>query len=422
MTSRQRLQAVLDHKSVDRLCVDLGAGYQTGIGVCAADRLRKSITGDMDYTVRVIEPFQMLGEVDEEMRKALRLDVIGVHPRCNMFGFENNNWKPFKIPAADLKVMVPGDFNFTKDQQGNTYMYPEGDITVPPSAMMPASGYFFDALNRQEPFNEEDLDPMDNCQEFCELGDADIEHFVSEVKHYYDNTDYGIYVTIPGVTFGDIALVPATWMKHPKGIRDVTEWYMSTAMRQDYIHKVFETKCEIGLKNIEKLAAALGDMVQVAFVSGTDFGTQNGLFSSPDTFRNLYKPYIKAINDRIHELTNWKTFMHCCGGIAEIIPDIIEAGIDILNPVQYYAATMDPVEIKNQYGKDLIFWGGGVNTQKTLPFGTPDEVYKEVIKQIGIFHSDNTGFVFNPVHNIQSDVPTENILAMFKAIDDVRLL
>jgi uroporphyrinogen-III decarboxylase len=144
------------------------------------------------------------------------------------------------------------------------------------------------------------------------------------------------------------------------------------------------------------------------------------LFASPDTFRELYKPYIKAINDKIHKLTGWKTFMHCCGGIFEIIGDIVEAGIDILNPVQYYAATMDPVEIKKQFGKDLVFWGGGVNTQKTLPFGTPDEVYDEVLQQVEIFHSDNTGFVFNSVHNVQSNVPLENIMAMFKALNDIR--
>jgi len=420
MTSRERLGAVLNHKPTDRLCVDFGAGGQTGIGICAVDRIRKKITGDNDYRIKVCEPFQMLGEVDEEMRKALHLDVVGINPRCNMFGFEDNGWKPFTIPVEGLEVLVPENFNYTTDDEGKTFMYPEGDTSVPPSAVMPSTGYFFDATNRQKPFKEEDLDPMDNCEDFGELGEADIEHFVSKVKYFYDNTDYGIYLTIPGVAFGDIALVPATWMKDPKGIRGVAEWYMSTAMRKDYIHKIFQRQCEIGLKNIEKLAAALGDMVQVAFVTGTDFGTQTGLFASPDSFRDLYKPYIKAINDKIHELTGWKTFMHCCGSFFEIIPDIIEAGIDVLNPIQYYTANMDPVKIKKQFGKDLVFWGGGVNTQKTLPFGTPDEVYKEVMQQIEIFNSDGTGYVFNAVHNVQSNVPVENIMAMFKAMNDNR--
>lgn len=423
LTPRQRLHNTLHHLPTDRVCVDFGAGGQTGIGVCAVDRIRRLVTGNHDYKVKVCETYQMLGEIDEVLRSTFHLDVIGISPLYDMFGVEvDDRWKPFTIPSEKLEVLVPAGFNCTQDSEGNTFVYPQGDLTLPPSAKMPRSGYFFDAIDRQLPFKEEDLDPKDNCEEFGELSEGEIRHFVTKVDYFYKNTDYGIYLTIPGVAFGDIALVSATWMKRPKGIRNVAEWYMSTAVRKNYIHKVFEKQCEIGLKNIEKLAAALGDKVQVAFVSGTDFGAQHGLFASPETFRELYKPYIKAINDKIHELTSWKTFMHCCGGIFEIIPDIIEAGVDVLNPIQYYAATMDSVEIKQQFGQDLVFWGGGVNTQKTLPFGTPDEVYREVMHQLEIFYSDHTGYVFNAVHNIQSNVPLENILAMFKALNDVRNL
>jgi hypothetical protein len=284
---------------------------------------------------------------------------------------------------------------------------------------MPASGYFFDSIRRQEPVIEEHLNPLDNCKEFGILSDEDIAHFKKQVDYYYQNTDYGIYLTIPGVAFGDIALVPAPWMKHPKGIRDVEEWYISTALRRDYVCKVFERQCEIGLKNIEKLAKALGDKVQLVFVSGTDFGTQRGPFISPKAYRDLYKPFQKAINDRIHELTNWKIFIHSCGSIYQLIPDFIDAGFDVLNPVQCSAAEMDPQRLKDEFGEQLVFWGGGVDTQKTLPFGTPKEVYAEVEKRIDIF-SQNSGFVFNSIHNVQSNVPTENILAMFDAINDAR--
>ena len=172
-------------------------------------------------------------------------------------------------------------------------------------------------------------------------------------------------------------------------------------------------------KNIEKLAPILGDRVQVVFVSGTDFGTQRGLFISLATYRDLYKPFQKAINDKIHELTNWKIFIHTCGGIYPLIPDLIEAGFDILNPVQCSAKGMEPKRLKKEFGDQLVFWGGGIDTQKTLPFGTPDDVYNEVRQRIEIF-SENSGFVFNSIHNILSNVPTENILAMFRAIDDFR--
>lgn len=419
ITSRQRLQAVLDRKTPDRLCVDFGAGGQTGMGVCAVHRLRQALLGENDYRVKVTEPYQMLGEIDEPLRAALGLDVVGVHPRCTMFGFENSSWKPFRVPADGTEVLVPERFNYSRDANDNLLMYPEGDTRVAPCAKMPKDSYFWDAVKRQEPIDEDRLDYRDNCEEFGLLNAVDIAHYRKQVDWYYHHTDAGIYLTIPGVAFGDIALVPAPWLKAPRGIRDVEEWYVSTVMRRDYIYKVFEYQCQIGLKNIELLAEALGDKVQVVFVSGTDFGTQRGPFISPQAYRDLFKPFQKAINDHIHKLTNWKIFIHSCGSIYDLLPDMVEAGFDILNPVQCSAAEMDPQRLKDEYGDRLIFWGGGVDTQKTLPFGTPDEVYHEVRERIEIF-SKNGGFVFNSIHNVQSNVPTENLLAMFQAINDSR--
>ena len=183
------------------------------------------------------------------------------------------------------------------------------------------------------------------------------------------------------------------------------------------MRQVFERQCECALKNIELLAGAVGDRVQVAFVTGTDFGTQTGLFCSAQTYRDLYKPFHKAVCDQIHRLTRWKTFIHSCGAVYPLIPEFIDAGFEVLNPVQCSAKGMDPRALKREFGRDLVFWGGGVDTQKTLPFGTPDEVYREVRERIEIF-SDGGGFVFNSTHNVQSNVPTENILAMFRAVRD----
>ena len=419
MNSRERLQAVLEHRQPDRLCVDFGAGGQTGMGVCAVHRLRQAVLGPSDYTVKVSEPYQMLGEIDEDLRNALHLDVVGIYPPCDMFGIRQENFKPFIMPADGTEVRIAGNFNYTMDSNGDLLVHPEGDLSAPPSARMPKDGYFWDSLNRQQPIDEGQLDPMDNCEEFGILSDAAADSFNNKVNWYYEHTDAGIYLTFPGLAFGDIANVPAPWMKQPRGIRDVEEWYISTAMRRDYIRKVFEKQCEIGLKNIEKLAPILGDKVQVVYVSGTDFGTQRGPFISPQTYRELYKPFQKAVNDRIHELTNWKIFIHSCGGIYPLIADMIDAGFDILNPVQCSAEGMEPEKLKTEFGDRLVFWGGGVDTQKTLPFGTPGEVYREVRERIEIFGA-NGGFVFNSIHNIQSNVPTANLLAMFKAIDDAR--
>ncbi|MBP1657393.1 MAG: hypothetical protein H6Q31_1994, partial [Bacteroidetes bacterium] len=151
------------------------------------------------------------------------------------------------------------------------------------------------------------------------------------------------------------------------------------------------------------------------FVTGTDFGTQTGTFISRKAYRELYQPFHKIVNAYIHKHSSWKTFIHSCGSVADLIPDFIEAGFDILNPVQTSAAGMDPVKLKQTYGRDLVFWGGGVDTQKTLPYGTPEDVYNEVRDRIRIF-GEGGGFVFNTVHNIQANVPIENVDAMFRAL------
>ena len=418
LTSRERFIKTLDHQQPDRLCVDFGAGGQTGMGAGAVYRLHKELIGDPGYRVKIVEPFQMLGEVDDRLKKVLDLDVVGFYPPKNMFGFKDEGWKPFDMPDG-TPVLVPEKFNYTVDNDGNVLMYPEGDTSVPHCAIMPKGGYFFDAVNRQKPFKEENLDPADNCEDFGLLSDEDIKYFSDTAADLYENTDYGVYMTLPGAGFGDIALVPATWLKDPKGIRDVEEWYVSTAIRRDYVYKVFETQCQFALKNIERLAEAVGDKVQVVFISGADFGTQRGLFISKKAYRDLFKPFHKAVNDKIHELTNWKTFIHSCGAVYELIPDFIEAGFDVLNPVQCSADGMDPESLKKEFGRDVVFWGGGVDTQKTLPFGTPEQVYREVFERIKVF-AEGGGFVFNSVHNIQSNVPTENLLAVFKAIEAAR--
>jgi hypothetical protein len=416
MTSRERLAATLNHQSPDRLCVDFGAGFQTGMGVGAVHRLREAVLGKSEHRVKVIESYQMLGEIDEDLRQALGLDVVGVHGPGTMFGFKNEGWKPFTM-FDGTPVLVPEQFNVTPAADGGWLMYPEGDTTVPPCAWMPEDCYFFDAINRQPPMDESNLNPADNCEEMGVVSDEEVQHFARQAQHYYDTTSYGIYLTLPGTAFGDIALVPAPWMKNPKGIRGVQEWYMATVTNRDYVMKVFGVQCQAALKSIEKLAAAVGDRAQVVFVSGTDFGTQTGQFCSVQTYRELYQPFHKAVNDQIHRLTKWKTFIHSCGAVRPFIPEFIAAGFDVLNPVQCSAKDMDPRALKREFGQDIVFWGGGVDTQKTLPFGTPDEVYREVCERIEIF-GEGGGFVFNGTHNVQSNVPTQNLLALFRAVKD----
>lgn len=417
MNGKQRLQATLGHRQPDRVCVDIGGTWVTGMHVSVVDKLRKAVLGDQEYRVKVVEPYQMLGEIDDELRAALGIDVIGRGGRKSLFGTDERAWKPFTL-FDGTKVLVPHNLNTTVDEAtGDLLAYPEGDTSAPPSVRMPKGGYFFDAIVRQPPIGEANLNPDDNCEEFGLLSDEDVAHFRKARQWFEARAEFGAVAVIPGTAFGDIALVPAPFLKHPKGIRDIQEWYISTAMRPDYVKAVFEKQCEFGLKNIETLIDTFGDVVQVVVITGTDFGTQRGLFCSLDSYRDLFKPYHTRVNRLIHEKTNWKTFIHTCGSVWDLLPDLIEAGFDVLNPVQCSAAKMDPRSLKREFGRDLVFWGGGIDTQKTLPFGTPDEVYREVRERIEIFN-DGGGFVFNTIHNALGNTPLANVQAMFKAIRD----
>jgi len=415
-TSRQRLQAALEHRQPDRVCVDFGATFVTGIHVSIVHRLRQRLLGDDNYRVKVIEPYQMLGEVDDQLRAALGIDVIGVLPRKSIFGTQQQSWKPFTLPDG-TPCLVPGTFNVTPAPDGGWLMYPEGDTSAPASAHMPAGGYFFDSIVRQEPIDEDKLNPADNLEEFGLLGQDDLAWFQNRKQWFEDRKECGTILIIPGSAFGDIALVPAPFLKHPKGIRDISEWYISTKTRRKYVEAVFEKQCEYALQNLATLMDLYGDVVQVALITGTDFGTQRGPFISVADYRALYKPYHKRVNDLIHGRSKWKTFIHSCGSVYALLPDFIDAGFDILNPVQCSAAEMDPVRLKREFGEDLVFWGGGVDTQQTMAFGTPDQVYAEVRQRIDIFNRDG-GFVFDAIHNVQGNTPIENVEAMFRAIRD----
>lgn len=414
MTGKQAVLSALNHQPGGRVPVDFGSTAVTGMHVSCVAALREYY-GLEKTPVKVHEPYQMLGLLEEDLQKVLGVDVEGVFPLNTMFGFPAAGWKEWRMYDG-LDVLVPEKFVITVDDNGDTLIYPEGDTSVPPSGKMPGGGYFFDSIIRQEPIEEEKLDPRDNLEEFGPVSESELAHFQAGARRAAA-TGRAVIATFGGTAFGDIALVPGPFMKNPKGIRDITEWYISTLTRRDYIHAVFEKQCELGLANLEKIHAAVGDLVDAVFVCGTDFGTQNSLFCSPETFRELYLPYYKQINRWIHENTNWKTFKHSCGAVEGLMNHFIEAGFDIINPVQCSAAGMEPEKLKAEYGESLVFWGGGVDTQNVLPFGTPEKVREQVLRRCEIF-SRNGGFVFNSIHNIQAGTPVENIVSMIEAVKE----
>ncbi len=413
MTSRERIETALQHKEPDRLPIDLGATPVTGMHVSTVYRLRQALGLDAPGTpVKVTEPYQMLGEIKPDLMDALGVDTVPLEKQENFFGFRNENWKEWKT-FDGTPVLVPALFNTGPTPEGDILMYPEGDESVPPSCRMPQGGFYFDSIPRQEPIDDDNLDINDNLEEFGPVSEEELEYFKAKAEELYTTSDKAVIANFGGTAFGDIALVPAPWLKHPKGIRDVAEWYMSTVSRRDYVYAVFEKQCGIALANLEKIHKAVGNRVTAVMVTGTDFGSQNGLFISPSDYRELYKPFHLKVNAWIHKNTSWKSFIHSCGSVRDLIEDFIEAGFDILNPVQCSAAKMDPAELKSTFGSRITFWGGAVDTQHTLPFGTAEEVRKEVEERIRIF-SRGGGFVFNAIHNIQAKIPIENVRAFFE--------
>lgn len=419
MNSRQRVQAALNHQQPDYVPLDLGASAVTGMQVSSVSQLRQALGLDKPGTpVKVVEPYQMLGEIGPDLADALGIDVVGLGSPKTMFGFENRDWKPWTL-FDGTPVLVPAAFNTVPEANGDILMYPEGDRLAPPSGRMPKGGYYFDTIVRQEPIDDEKLNVEDNLEEFGPVSDAALDYYAREADRIWRESDKAILANFGGTAFGDIALVPAPFLKRPKGIRDVEEWYVSTVARFDYVYEVFRRQCEIALKNLAKIHDAVGGKVAAVFITGTDFGTQHGSFISCTAYRKLFQPFHRKVNDWVHEHTSWKTFIHSCGSVISLLPDIVEAGFDILNPVQCSAAGMDPKVLKERFGARLTFWGGGVDTQKTLPFGSPDDVRKEVRERVAVFNQGG-GFVFNTVHNVQARVPRENLVALYQTVRETR--
>lgn len=415
-SSKEDFISTLNHRQPSRVVVDFGSTPVTGIHVVIVEKLREYY-GFEKRPVKVIEPYQMLGEIDDELIKAMDIDVIGFPGEKNMFGISNTNWKAHRTVWGQ-EVLLPGEFNYTVNENGDLLIHPEGDTSVPPSAMMPKNGFFFDALDRQTPIDDSQLKLEDNLEEFGYVTEEDLMYWKNTIDQA-DTESKGIVVNLGGTALGDIALVPAVQLKHPKGIRGVEEWYISTLIREDFVKEVFEKETDIALENLTKLFGVIGNRIDVAYICGADFGTQNSTFCSPETFARVWLPYYKKVNDWIHLNTGWKTFKHSCGSVMSLMDLFIEAGFDIINPVQINASGMDPAELKKKFGSRIVFWGGGVDTQGVFAFGTPEQVREQVKRQCEILNKDG-GFVFNTVHNIQANVPFENVVAMLAALKEMR--
>ena len=414
MTSKEKVVAALEHRE-GPIPIDFGSSSVTGIHVSIVEALRRHF-GLALHPIRVVEPYQMLGEIEADLRTVLQIDTVSILPYGTFFGFplEADGWKEWRTPWGQ-DVLVPGGFEVSMDGR-DVLTYPQGDRTAAPSARMPDGGYFFDAIIRQPPFHEDHLRLEDNLEEFSYFGDRELAYFHTSAEAIQDNGS-AVFANFGGTGVGDIAVVAAPMLTDPKGIRDIEEWYVSTVTRREFVREIFEAQVEISLANLEAVHEVVGEVPTVVYVCGTDLGTQTSSFCSPETFDDLYAPIYRRLNEWIHRNTEWKTLKHCCGACENFMQHFIDSGFDVINPVQCSAAGMAPELLKERYGDRLVFWGGGVDTQKTLPFGTPRQVHDEVIERCRIFGKDG-GYVFDSIHNVQAMTPIENVVAMFDAVHE----
>ena len=253
MPSRKRVLDALNHRQPDRVPLDFGGTMVSGMHVTCVAALR-DYYGLEKRPVKVHEPYQMLGLLDEDLKTIIGVDVEAVNGRNTLFGFPCEDWKEWRLDNG-LEVLVPGQFNLTEDAAGNHFIHPEGDLDAPPSGRMPKGGFYFDTIIRQGQIDDDDLHPEDNLEEFKPVSEEDISYFRTGLEKAAAS-GRAVLASFGGTGLGDIALVPGPFMKHPKGIRDIEEWYVSTAIRKDYLHAVFTRQTEIAVDNLKRLHTA----------------------------------------------------------------------------------------------------------------------------------------------------------------------
>jgi len=374
LDSRARVAAALDHREPDRVPRDLGATRVSGIHVDAYARLRDAL-GLGPREVVVADFSQRLARIDGDVAEALGLDIGGVEPRA----------------ASTYRREVV-------DDGAELHYVDEWGV----GRRMPKDGFFFDPTS---PPLAGEIDETDVAR-FAwpdPLDPGRFDGMLEQAQTIALEERRAVYV-------GSVCSGLTEMLFKLRGFED---GYMDLAGNQVVAQRLMEGVLEVKLSYWERALAILGDLVDVVG-EGEDLGGQNGPLFSPRTYRELVKPMHAELFAFIRARTRARIFLHSCGAIRELIPDLIEIGVDVLNPVQVSAAGMNAAELKREFGRDLVFWGGGVDTQRVLGSGTPAQVAEDVRANVAALKSGG-GFVFAAVHNIQANVPAENVVAMWRA-------
>lgn len=393
MNSRQRVLCALNHHEPDRVPIDFGGTRQSGIAASAYHRLKGRL--GIDTPTRVYDLYQMLAEIERPVLERFGADVIGLTRPAVALGIRNEDWRSWRL-FDDTPVEVPGGFHPETEPNGDLLVRDPNGRAM---ARMPKGGFYFDQLDKYPGAAHADPEKL----QLPLLTTEECDYLYAQAEAYYQNTDLAIIA----------ALGPPYELFFGLGTGDFPAWMITLATEPDYVDALYERLTDAWLENLRRFSAAVGDRVQILQFND-DLGTQDAPFLSVDMFRRRIMPYYRRGLDWVHQNTSLKVLMHNDGAIFDLIPALIEMGVDILNPVQTTAKGMDPQRLKQEFGDRLVFWGAACDCQGTLAFGTPRQVTEEVERSLRVF-APGGGYVLASVHNVQAGVPPENVIALFDA-------
>ena len=407
MTPRERILSTIDHQEPDRVPVDLGSTPSSNISAIAYGRLKRHLGRTGGHT-RVYDVVQQLAQPEEDILDGFSIDVVDVG---RAFNDGDDDWHDVTL-ADGSTAQYPAWFHPEPRSDGSFEAVQGGQVI----ARMPAGGAFFDQTcfpyldGYPDSFDALDVamgkvlwaalasSPWDHA------GEPDFwQQLRSRTQTLRETTDRALLIGAGCNLF--------EWGTF---LRRMDNFLMDLYTDQANVERLLEALMERHLANLAKVCDAVGDICDVIRF-GDDLGMDSGPFMPPELYRKLFKPHHSRLCDYVHSHTSMKTFLHSCGSIYQLLPDLIEAGFDVINPVQTNCRDMEPEKLKEQFGADITFWGGGCDTRHVLNRATPAEVKAHVRERLEIF-SPGGGYVFNTVHNILPEVPPENVVAMFEAV------
>lgn len=405
MTSRERVLRTVNFQDTDRVPIDLGAMKASSIGVKAYNRVKATL--GLHTKTRIWDPKFMIASVEEAVMRRFHLDILPLDVSSVLSDNQpDTEWIPMTFYEGAEGLLPPGTHIGT-DAEGRWVLLDENRNQT--SLRMPRAGYYFDDISYNRPGARIDPEAFKPADGFT---DEQLRALQERGKFLYENTEYALLGWGGGVCFLGLSLITDRSSNVTMGLP--SEWMMMLMNEKETCHAMMDKSVEAAIQCLKQLRDAVGDYCFAWGIASDDSGTQRGEFINPQLWAEMIKPHYAKLCTWVHQNTPWKTFLHSCGSIYYLIPHMIEAGIDILNPIQTSAANMEPEQIKREFGGKIVLWGGGCDTQNVLHKATPEEIRAHVRERMGIFKPGG-GYVFTQVHNIQLNVPAENIIAMLDA-------